>query len=131
MVAGLMFGFASKSKSPSHLSPGKVRGFDAADGGAPVPVVALGQQQLGQEALVGELFLPGDGQGLVQDRADGGQAQPAAGLVHGGDRGLLGQAAPPAQGRADVGSGNGGAHEMFSFDAGPAGCSVRLASSSS
>ena len=70
MVAGLMFGFASKSKSPSHLSRGKSCRFDPADGGAPVPVVALGQQQLGQEALVGELFLPGDGEGFVQDRPD-------------------------------------------------------------
>jgi len=47
MVAAWMFGFASKSKSPSHLSRGKFRGFHAADRGTPVPVIALGQQQFG------------------------------------------------------------------------------------
>lgn len=52
---------------PEPFVPWKVRRFDAADGGAPVAVIALGQQQFGQEALVGELFLPGDGQGYVQD----------------------------------------------------------------
>lgn len=115
IVAGLMFGFESKSKAPSHLGPWKVRGFYAADGEAPVTVIALRQQQFCQESLVGELFLSGDGEGFVQDRADGGQAQPAAGLVHGGDGGLFGQAAPTAQDRGDGGGRCGGTHEMFSF----------------
>lgn len=82
--------------------PGEVGGFDAADRRASVAVVTLGQQQLSQEALVGKFFLPGDGQGFVQHRPYGGQTQAAAGLVHGRDRGLFGQPAPPAEGRVTV-----------------------------
>ena len=128
---GVDVGVRVEIEVPEPFVPGKVRCFDAADGGAPVPVVTLGQQQFRQEPLVGELFLSGDGQGFVQHRPDRGQAQPAAGLVHGCDRGLFGQAAPPAQGRSDGRRGCGWAHEMFSFDTVPAGYSVRLANSSS
>ena len=58
MVAGLMFGFASKSKSAKPLVTGKPGCLDPPDGAAPVPVVAFGEEQLGEEALVGELFSP-------------------------------------------------------------------------
>jgi hypothetical protein len=50
---------------PKPFVPGKIRRFDAADRGAPVPVITLGQKQLGQEALIAQLFLPCDRQGFV------------------------------------------------------------------
>jgi hypothetical protein len=78
-------------------SRGGTRRLDPAQGGAAVAVVDLGQQQLGEEALVGQLFLGRAGHGFVDDGADGGQPQPAAGLVDRGLRGFLGQAAPAAQ----------------------------------
>ncbi|GFG52321.1 hypothetical protein MAGR_37620 [Mycolicibacterium agri] len=46
-------------------------GFDPADRGAAVPVVTFGQQQLGQETLIRELFAVGRGQGFVEDGPDG------------------------------------------------------------
>lgn len=84
---------------PQPFVPGKVGGFDAADGGAPVPAITLGQQQLGQEPLVAQLFLPRNGKRFIEHRPDG--AQSTAGLVHGRASGLFGQAAPPAQGRGE------------------------------
>jgi hypothetical protein len=56
-------------------------------------VVALGQQQLGQEAAVGELFAFGGVGDLVEPGADGRQVQHAAGLVDGGVGGLGGHPA--------------------------------------
>lgn len=96
-----------------------------------IRLIALGQQQLGQESLVGELFLAGDGQGFVENCPDRGQAQPSTSLIHGRDRGLLGEAAAPAQGRRDGGGRGGKTHEMFSLDSVAVGCSGRLANSSS
>lgn len=48
---------------------------DAPCGTAPVPVVALGHHQLGEEAEVGQLFAFGRGGDLAEPVADGGQAQ--------------------------------------------------------
>src|SRR6266568_4159897 len=71
---------------------------DAAGGATPVTVVAFGQQQLDQEAAVGELLAFGGVGELGEAVADGGQAQQAAGLVDGGVGGLLGD--PTAAGWA-------------------------------
>jgi hypothetical protein len=54
---------------------------DASGPAAFVPVVALGQQQFGQEPLVGVLLTRGDLGGVGGAFADGGQAQGAAGGV--------------------------------------------------
>ena len=89
MVAGLMFGLASKSKSPSHLSRGNPAALTRRTEERRSRSSTLGQQQLGQESLVGQLLLPRDGQGFVDQGPDRGQPQPAAGLVDGGDRRLV------------------------------------------
>ena len=72
---------------------GEPGGPDLPLGAAAVAVVALGHEQLGEEAAVGHL-LAGGGVGEVGELgADGGQAQHPAGLVDGGVGGLLGQSA--------------------------------------
>ena len=73
MVAGLMFGFASKSKSVEPLVPGEPGCLDPPDRAAPGPVVALGEQQLGQESVIGELFLLSDGHHVGDQATDGRQ----------------------------------------------------------
>ena len=103
MVAGLMFGLASKSKSASHLSRGNPAALTRRADGAPAgPVVAFGQQQLREEPLVGELFLLRDGDHVGDQVADGRQAQLPAGRVDRRGGGLLGQpsAAPGRPGAA-------------------------------
>ena len=50
-------------------------GFDPAGGAAPVPVVAFGHQQLGEETPVGELFLLRRRRAIVEPGADGRQPQ--------------------------------------------------------
>ena len=51
-----MAGLASKSKSSSHFVAGEPGVADPAVGAAAVAVVALGQQQFGQEPAVGQLL---------------------------------------------------------------------------
>ncbi|MES6111509.1 hypothetical protein U6W85_12060 [Cutibacterium acnes] len=51
------------------------------------------------------MFLGGGRHGVVDDGADGGQPQPAAGLVDRGLRGLFGQALTPAKARGAAGAG--------------------------
>ena len=59
MVAGLIAVFAAKSKSARVLGRGKPGFGDPAGGAAFLAVVALGQQQLGQERPVGQLLAGG------------------------------------------------------------------------
>ena len=80
MVAGLMLGLASKSKSASHFSRGNPAALTRRIGAAPGPVVALGQQQLGEEPAVGELLLLRGDQRVADPAADGRQPQNPAGL---------------------------------------------------
>ena len=51
---------------------GEAGALDAAQGGAAVAVVDLGEQEFGEEALVGELLVSGDTDCFVHDRADRG-----------------------------------------------------------
>ena len=82
--AALTAGLASKSKSASHFW----RGNPAA-----LAVLALGHEQLGEEAPVRQLVPLGLAGGLGERGADGGQAQDAAGGVDRGVGGLLGHRA--------------------------------------
>ena len=66
-------------------------GFDAPVAASPVPVLAFGHHQLGEEATVGELFAFGGVGGRGELSPDSGQPQGAAGGVDGGVGGLLGQ----------------------------------------
>ncbi len=72
------------------LGAGEAGFFDAAGAAAPVAVVAFGQQQLGEEAAVGELLAFGGVGQFGEAVADGRQPQQAAGLVDGRVSGLLG-----------------------------------------
>jgi hypothetical protein len=81
---------------------GEPGGPDLAFGPAAGAVVALGHEQLGEEAAVGHL-LAGGGLGEVGELgADGGQVQHAAGLLDGGVGGLLGQSAAGLGGHGRV-----------------------------
>ena len=55
--------------------------LDASDRGAAVAVIALRQQQLCEEPLIGQLLLLRSGGRFVDDGADGWKAKPPAGLV--------------------------------------------------
>ena len=96
MTAGSMCGLASKSKSRSDFSAGERGGLDPAFGAAAGAVVALGQQQFGEEPAVGHLLTGRRVGELGELVADGGQAQHPAGLVDRGVGGLLGHAAAAA-----------------------------------
>jgi len=66
------------------LVAGKSGGFDPAYGAAPVPVVALGEQQLSEEPAVSQLFLFRGGEHLAHPGAHRGQTQSATRLLHRG-----------------------------------------------
>ena len=108
MVAGLMLGLASKSKSAQPLLAGEPGGLDPAVGAAAVAVVAFGHQQFGEEPAVGQLFAGGGVGELGELGADGGQPQHPAGLVDRGVGGLLGQSAVAFERRHDASPSAGG-----------------------
>jgi hypothetical protein len=54
------------------LVPGESGCLDPADRGAAVPVVDLGEEELGKEPLVGQLLLVCHGEGFVDEGPDGG-----------------------------------------------------------
>jgi hypothetical protein len=83
ITAGFTDGLAAKSNSSMRSSRGEAGVVDAAGGAAVVPVVALGHQQLGEEAEVGQLLTLGCGGDLVEPAADGRQPQHAGGGVDG------------------------------------------------
>ena len=104
------------------LVTGKAGCPDPADGAAPGPVVTFREQQLGEEPLVGELFLLRDGDHVGDQVADGRQAQLPAGGVDRRCGGLLGQASAAADRLG---------HDTFPFEtSGTGGVGRRMSSSS-
>lgn len=86
---GIDVGISVEVELPQRLLPGEGRGLDPALGAAPGPVVALGQQQFGEEGEVGHL-LAGGLLGQVREfPADGRQPEHPAGADHGGFGRLL------------------------------------------
>ena len=85
--------------------------LDASDGGAAVAVIALRQQQLCEEPLIGQLLLLRSCCRLVDDGADGWKAKPPAGLVDCRVLGFFRQSSSPAEGRGDA---RGGDHDPVS-----------------
>jgi hypothetical protein len=67
-----------------HL-PREPRRRYATDHGSAVAVAAFGQEQLGEEALLGELLAFGGLHGFIHDGTHRRQPQPPAGLVGRGD----------------------------------------------
>ena len=90
---GVDVGVGVEVEVAQRLLPGEPGGLDPPFGAAAGAVVALGHQQLGEEAAVGHLLAGGGLGQLGELGADGGQAQHPAGLVDGGVGGLLGQPA--------------------------------------
>jgi hypothetical protein len=72
------------------LLPREAGGFDSTGGAPAGPVVALGEQQLGEEATVGHLLLLRRNEHLLDPGPNRRQPQRAAGLVNGRFGGLLG-----------------------------------------
>src|SRR3954453_18327446 len=89
IVAGLIAVLALKSKSARVLVLGKACCVDTTDGAACVTLVALGEQQFGQERPVGELFPAGGISDFGVAVSHGRQPQQPAGAVDRGVDGLL------------------------------------------
>lgn len=81
---------------------GEPGGLDAALGAAAGPVVALRQEELGEEAETGHL-LAFSGFGHIRELGpDGGQAEHAACLDDAGGGGLLGESSLAGKGHGDL-----------------------------
>ena len=94
------------------LIPGKTGGFHSANRGAAVAVVALGQEQFGEESLIAQLLLLGRGGGFVDDGPDRREPESPAGLVDGRVGCFLRETAAPAEGSGDAG---GRGHDAVPF----------------
>ncbi len=72
---GVDVGVGLEVELAQRLLPGEGGGLEAAFGAAPVAVVALGHQQLGQEPAVGHLVADGSLGQFGELGTDGGQPQ--------------------------------------------------------
>lgn len=90
---GVHVGVGGEVEVAQRLLAGEAGGLDASFGASAVAVVALGQQQLGQERPVGHLVSRRGRGGVGEVRADRRQSQQAACLVDRRVGGLFGDAA--------------------------------------
>ena len=118
-VGGVDVGVGREVEVLDPLGAGEPGFADPAGAAAGIAVVALGEQQLGEEPGVRVLLTFRGGDVLGELLADGGQPQHPAGCVDRGGRSLVGDRAAALLGRCPSRrrgrrSGDGGGHETAS-----------------